>query len=33
MFVTTAPLAEKLGFAGVKMPSTPNFSMNQRSLA
>ena len=32
MLVTTAPLAENTGFSGVKMPSTPNFSMNQRSL-
>ncbi|MNY77173.1 hypothetical protein D3C86_2169890 [compost metagenome] len=33
MFVTTAPLAENTGRSGVKMSSTPNFSMNQRSLA
>ena len=33
MLVTSAPLAEKTGLSGVKMPSTPNFSMNQRSLA
>ncbi len=33
MFVTTAPLAEKIGRSGVKMPSAPNLSMNQRSFA
>ena len=33
MLVTTAPLAETIGCSGVKMPSTPNASMNQRSLS
>ena len=32
MFVTTAPWAENTGRSGVKMPSIPNLSMNQRSL-
>jgi hypothetical protein len=33
MFVTTAPFAEKIGRSGVKIASTPNLSMNHRSLA
>ena len=33
MLVTTAPLAETTGFAGVKRPSTPKASMNQSSLS
>ncbi len=33
MLVTTAPRVEQIGFPAVKMPSTPNLSMNQRSLA
>ena len=33
MLVTSAPLAENTGFSGVKIASTPNLSMNQRSLA
>ena len=32
MLVTSAPLAENTGRSGVKMASTPNFSMNHRSL-
>jgi len=33
MLVTTAPFAENTGLSGVYRPSTPNLSMNQRSLA
>jgi hypothetical protein len=32
MFVTTAPRREHTGCSGVKVSSTPNFSINQRSL-
>jgi hypothetical protein len=33
MLVTTAPLAETIGFSGVKIPSTPKLSMSHRSLS
>src|SRR5208282_2169219 len=33
ILVTTAPLAETTGVSGVNSPSTPNASMNQRSLS
>ena len=33
MLVTTAPFVDTTGFSGVKIASTPNASMNQRSLS
>ena len=33
MLVTTAPFFDTTGLSGVKIESTPNASMNQRSLS